>query len=375
MTNKPTLVCYSHPPISPGVQFIQTELFDLINVFKEEYDVYVVSRDKKTYDFYSDRYLPMHPEVKLIPAVENYDSKTYVPGMLKGMINKTLDKIDKVFVFSAGMEIVTPQAKLKECFESFKNGTLQEYVPIDCEGNNGQVYHEAEFLATVLEYNPQLYHRQVDYTEPRIDAVTGYPTKTLSYYATPSLKHHKFHDSELFFVSDRKEKVEKKWDFIFGWTVEVPERAYLSDFCFTHIEENAKFQLFVKDKYYSKYAPINTSLKSDTYYDLLRYSKFSLIAPSTNAEHLSLYRVYDDLAAYCIPIFMKSVQYWKGFNDEVNEYIKNNLVYDEDVCPSLNEFISKLDYDKIWNELMSIDFMQKNSDKQWIFDKILEEIV
>ena len=196
----------------------------------------------------------------------------------------------------------------------------------------------------------------------------------LSYYATPELSHYKFHDSELFFVSDLKDPVEKTMDFMFGFTVEIPERAYMTEFAKTHIEENDKFKLFIKDKYYSKYAPIDTTLQSDKYYDLLRYAKFSLVAPSTNPSQLSLYRVYDDLAARCIPLFMKNVQYWKGFEDDVNDYIKKNLIYDEDKWPKLNDFVATLDYDKIYSELMNLPSMKRNFDKDWIYGKILEEI-
>ena len=377
------IICYSHPPISPGVQFIHQELFHLINVFKTKYNVFVVSRSKECYDMYMERFAPQHPEVNFVPVPDDqYDetTQTYMYGKLRDNIEKaTSGRIDKAFVFSAGMTIVTPEEYIRDFYQLIDKGRSEHpwkgsykdfYVP----PQDWPTMHEAEFLHTVIRHKPKFYHRVVDYTEPRLDRATGYPMKLLSYYATPSLGHKKFHDSELFFVSDQKEKVEKNLDFLFGFTVEVPGRAYMTEFAFQHIKQTDKVKLCIKDKYYSKYAPINASMRSDKYYDLLRHAKFSLIAPSTNPTELSLYRVYDDLAAYCIPLFMRSVQYWKGFEDDMNEFIRKNLIYDEGKWPTLNDFIASLDHEKLYNEIMSLESMKKNSNKEWIYEKILEEI-
>ena len=375
--SKQNLVCYSHPPVSIGVQFIHRELFHLINVFKQKYNVFVVSRSQECFDFYQQRFAPLHPEVNFIPVPKNVDEEDwYTMGLLDDEIEKsTHGKIDKVFVFSAGMSAVTPENLIHFYYNMMKSNSLVHGNTIQLKKEIEQpTFYEAEFLYSTLKHNPKFYHRVVDYTEPHIDKATGYPTKLLSYYATPELNHNKFHDSELFFVSDIKEPVEKTLDFLFAFSVEIPERAYMTEFAKEHIEENEKFKLCIKDKYYSKYAPIDTTMQSDKYYDLLRYAKFSLVAPSTNPTELSLYRVYDDLAARCIPLFMKNVQYWKGFEDDVNEFIKNNLIYDEEKWPKLNDFIATLDYEKLYSDLMNIPSMKRNFDKEWIYNKILEEI-
>ena len=106
----------------------------------------------------------------------------------------------------------------------------------------------------------------------------------------------------------------------------------------------------------------------------MRHAKFSLIAPSTNPTELSLYRVYDDLAARCIPLFMKNVQYWKGFDADMIQFIQKHLIYDEETFPSLNDFIATLDYDKLFEEIMNLESMKKICNKEWIYTKILEEI-
>ena len=375
--NRQNLVCYSHPPVSIGVQFIHRELFHLINVFKQKYNVFVVSRSQECFDFYQERFAPLHPEVNFIRYPSNYDKDNFYTGGLLDLeiMTATRNKVDKVFVFSAGMSAVTPQDLMALYYRMFEIGDFKYGHTINLKREiEWPTFFEAEFLWSTIKYKPKFYHRVVDYTEPHIDEVTKYPMKLLSYYATPKLKHNKFFDSELFFVSDIKDPVEKTLDFLFAFSVEIPERAYMTEFAKTHIEENDKFKLCIKDKYYSKYAPIDTTMQSDKYYDLLRYAKFSLIAPSTNPNELSLYRVYDDLAARCIPLFMKNVQYWKGFEDDVNEFIKENLIYDEDRWPKLNDFIATLDYEKLYSELMNLPSMKRNFDKEWIYNQILEAI-
>ena len=263
--------------------------------------------------------------MKIIDAPDNIDSNgKYVVGLLDEKINKVVGgQVDKVFIFSAGMSAVTPEKLIADSYRKLSTGEIKSGDKLDLKKDIEQpTFYEAELLWSLFKHSPKFYHRMVDYTEPYLNRATGYPAKILSYYATPSLGHNKFHDSELFFVSDLKEPVEKTLDFLFAFSVEIPERAYMTEFAKAHIEENEKFRLCIKDKYYSKYSPIDTTMQSDKYYDLLRYAKFSLVAPSTNPTELSLYRVYDDLAARCIPLFMKNVQYWKGFEDDVNEFIK-----------------------------------------------------
>ena len=70
---------------------------------------------------------------------------------------------------------------------------------------------------------------------------------------------------------------------------------------------------------------------------------------------------------------MKSVQYWKGFDAEVNEFIKQNLVYDEEKFPVFNDFIATLDYEKLIERLLSFDMFKKFRDKSWMYAKILGE--
>ena len=371
--NKPKLVAYTHAPISPGIQGLHIMLFRLLEVLKQEHDVFVLCRSQECYDFYQQRFASQYPDIHVLPVPKNHDRTKYTFGVLEDMLDYEVGKVDKALWFWPGMKIATPEALLKDVYDGLCQGKYNEKT-VDFEKEADiPVVQQAEMLYSVIKHSPKFIYRVGDYTEPHIHEITNYPMKLLSYYPNKELGHTKIHDSELLHFIDPIPEAEKLYDFVFGYTVEIPERAYLSDFCFGHIHQNDKFKLFVKDKHFSKWAPINTQLSSDEYFDKLRYAKFSLIAPSTDPTELSLNRVYEDMTRRCVPIFMKNVQYWKGFDAEVNEFIKQNLVYDEEKFPVFNDFIATLDYEKLIERLLSFDMFKKFRDKSWLYAKILEE--
>lgn len=348
-------------------------LFKALEAFSKEYEIYVLCRTVQTYQFYQERFLSSQPYVNVISVPDNISNNEYQFGLVEAEINK-IGKIDKAFWFWPGMKIACPESRLKEAYDNLVSGKwLNQKIQI-ADDVDGSVVQQAEMLYSVIKQNPSFVYRVGDYTEPHIHELTGYPMKLLSYYPNSKLGHQKIHDAEWFHFSDKIEHTEKKYDFIFGYTVEIPERAYLSDFCFEHIVQNDKVKLFVKDKHFSKYAPINTQLASDKYFDLLRYSKFSLIAPSTDFTELSLNRVYEDLVRGCVPIFMRTVQYWMAFPEEICHFIKENLVYDEDKFKTLNEFIETLDYEKLYQQFMNFDLIKSYQDRDLLQNMLLKEI-
>ena len=378
MSKKETIVCYCQPPLSKGVQFIHNEMMSIVEVLRQKFQVAVVSRDRNVYEWHIKEHSRHFSDVVFVEyPKDNFDTEdqVYEYGMLSNEIKK-LGKIDRVLVFSAGMKIVTPEDILKEKYDEIARG---EHNTVCRKPEPFAICSEAEFLWTVIQDSPKFYNRVVDYTEADIGKVTGYPMKKFFYYVNDSLKEegfHKLHDSELFFCLDYEKfrGVEKTLDFMYGWTVEIPERAYLSDFCFTHIKQTDKVKLFCKDKYYSKYAPITTQLDSDEYYATVAQAKFSLIAPSTTTQNTPLFRIYEDIARSCIPLFMKTVNFRQCFNDDLYEFAKDNLVYDEDIEPDFNKFLSTLDYDKLLRGLYSLPSICKYLDKRWVMGKILEEL-
>lgn len=374
MDKKPTLIAYTHAPAtSPGVQGLHIMLFRLLEALEQEHDIYVLCRNEGCYDFYMKRFAAQHPNMKILPVPDNMDGQRYQLGLVEMMIDEKVGHIDKALWFWPGMSIVTPEARLKEVYDGLVDKSLAGKSISINDAVDGSVVQEAEMLYVVIKHNPKFIYRVGDYTEPHIERIINYPMKLLSYYPNEQLGHQKIHDSELLHFIDPIEDAPKTYDFIFGYTVEIPERAYLSDFCFSHIKQNDKFKLYVKDKHFSKYSPINTQLPSDEYFDKLRYAKFSLIAPSTDPTEVSVNRVYEDIARKCVPIFMKDVQYWKAFDDEVNELIRDNLVYDEDKFPFLNDFIATLDYEKLVNRFLDCKMIKQFHDKDWLYRKISEE--
>ena len=368
------------PSASPGVQGLHIMLFKILEAFEKEYNIFVLCRTKQTYEFYQQRFIPTQPNINLINIPDNIkidkNNKLYITGLISDEIEKSTNgKIDKVFWFWPGMKSVTPEERIKFIYDSFINHTINYGDKIEIKDEiDGSVVQQAEMLYTIIKHKPSFIYRVGDYTEPHLEKLINYPMKLVSYYPNKKLKHVKIHDAEWFHFSNVFEPVEKKYDFIFGYTVEIPERAYLSEFCFKHIKQNDKVKLFVKDKYFSKYSPINTQLASDKYFDLLRYSKFSLIAPSTDFTELSLNRVYEDLFRGCIPIFMRTVQYWMAFDNEINHFIKENLVYNEDIYPTLNEFIDTLNYNKLYQEFMSFSQIKLLQNKDKLYKLLISEI-
>lgn len=373
---KQNLIAYTHAPCSPGIKGLHIMLFKLLQCLEAEYNIYVLCRSRECYDYYMDVFHKQHPNMKIIEPVLNQIDTTYKFGMLEEQINNVVEgKIDKALWFWPGMSSVTPEELIKDVYDKLCVGTYRTGDVIQLEKEmDGPVVQQAEMLYSVIKHNPHFVYRVGDYTEPHIERIINYPMTLLSYYPNEELGHTKIHDSELLHFSEPIEEAEKKYDFIFGYTVEIPERAYLSDFCFEHIKQNDKVKLFVKDKHFSKYAPINTQLRSDEYFDLLRYAKFSLIAPSTDPAEVSVNRVYEDIARRCVPIFMKDVQYWKAFDDELNAFIRDNLVYDEDKYPYLNDFIDTLDHQKLVEGFLNCKMIKQFMTPGWLHDKVLEEV-
>lgn len=374
--SKKNLIAYIHAPCtSPNVQGLHMMLFKTLEAFSKKYNIFVLCRNKQTYQFYSEHYLQSQPYIKLVDVPVNVIGNSYQLGMVESEIDRAVDgKIDKVFWFFPGLKSVVPEERLREIYSGLCNGTLTGTTIKVKSQNDADVVQQAEMLYSVVKHKPSFIYRVGDYTEPHIENIVSYPMKLLSFYPSRKYHHQKIHDTEWFHFSEPLAQKEKLYDFVFGYTVEIPERAYLSDFCMKHVNQNEKVKLFVKDKHYSKYAPIDTQLPTDEYFKLIEQSKFSLIAPSTDATELSLNRVYEDISRRCLPIFMRSVQYWMAFDEELCHFIKENLVYDEDKFPTINAFISTLDYDKLLAQLFEFSQIKTLMNRELLLETLLKEI-
>lgn len=260
MNTKPNLIAYTHAPCSPGIKGLHIMLFKLLQCLEAEYNIYVLCRSRECYDYYNEVFKPIHPNMTIIEPVLNQIDCIYRVGLIDERINATVNgKIDKVLWFWPGMSSVTPEELIGDVYNKLVSEEYVSDMLIELEKeSDGVVVQQAEMLYSVIKHKPHFVYRVGDYTEPHIERVIDYPMTLLSYYPNESMTHSKIHDSELLHFSEPIEDAEKIYDFIFGYTVEIPERAYLSEFCFEHIKQNDKVKLFVKDKHFSKYAPINT---------------------------------------------------------------------------------------------------------------------
>ena len=105
MSKKETIVCYCQPPISKGVQFIHAEMFNIIKVLKTKFDVYVVARSHECYEWYLERFGKEHNDINFVEIPKNLEHSGYISGLLDKLITETIEHIDRVFIFSAGMSI------------------------------------------------------------------------------------------------------------------------------------------------------------------------------------------------------------------------------------------------------------------------------
>lgn len=129
-------------------------------------------------------------------------------------------------------------------------------------------------------------------------------------YAIPELDVEKFDAMQYFLKYERNTDLArlfnvdmqpyKQYDFTFGYTVITPDRNMDDDALIELI--NSKFNLpniFVKHKF----KEINTFVSRDIYMDYIKKSKYTLIIPSYDINHVSIIRIIEAVHNNCIPLF------------------------------------------------------------------------
>ena len=183
INKKQNLVCYCHAPVSPNVQGLHLSLFRLIEAFKKEYNVYVISRSLECYEFYMRRFKNEHPEINFVSVPNNISDNIYSIGILEQIIDNEIGHIDSAFWFSSGMSSVTSEKLMKNIYDDLKTKKLNHNSKIVIQNQvDSPVLYEAELLYSILKYNPVFNYRVVDYTEVPIHKITGYPMKLLCFY-------------------------------------------------------------------------------------------------------------------------------------------------------------------------------------------------
>lgn len=156
-------------------------------------------------------------------------------------------------------------------------------------------------------------------------------------------------------VSDACEKTK---DFVFAFTTIIKKRMWISEYVNNNIQQNEKFSLY-EVNYVTK---VDTGIEQNKYYEELDKTKFTLVAPATDAKRFSWFRFTEALAHRCIPLLLTNSNYEDAVDfynsDLLDVYKKYNLFIDKDVSININKFVESLDYSKIWKDIEQTSFMK-----------------
>ena len=143
----------------------------------------------------------------------------------------------------------------------------------------------------------------------------------------------------------------KKYDFVFGYTASIEtNRKYLSDFISNNVYENDKVLIFAKDKFIKR----NTIIKQKEYFDKIKMSKFSLVAPSNDKDSFSFSRMLECISNGCIPLILE------GCNIEI-------------IKEKVNDKINLINYDKTIKEILNLKLVKEFSNQELSKKKILKQ--
>lgn len=162
----------------------------------------------------------------------------------------------------------------------------------------------------------------------------------------------------------------KKYDFVFGYTASIEtDRKYLSDFISNNVYENDKVLIFAKDKFVKR----NNLIKQKEYFDKIKMSKFSLVAPSNDKDSFSFSRMLECISNGCIPLILEgcNIEIIKDNYIDLYEYIKNNLIVNLD--ENVNKKINLINYDKTIKEILNLKSVKEFSNQELSKKKILKQ--
>lgn len=169
------------------------------------------------------------------------------------------------------------------------------------------------------------------------------------------------------------DKKEKDIDFCFGYTASpITERKYLSDFVNNYIEENDKILIFCKDRFTGR----NNLINQKEYFEKIKRSKYSLVAPSNDKTAFSFSRLLECISNNCIPFILNdcNLEILKENYIELYDYfISNNLIIDYN--KNINEIIKNFDYNDLIQKINKLkcikDFSNENKMKQKIKENFI----
>ena len=179
-----------------------------------------------------------------------------------------------------------------------------------------QYIHIAAIIKAHREYNIPITEIMHDPQEASLSLIETEKYKVIPElyslkfnYSIPELGVDKF-DCMQYFLKNNKESsmselynnddMDKLYEFTFGYTVVTPDREINDDSLISLI--NSKFNspnIFLKHKF----KDINTFVPRSVYMQYIKQSKYTLIIPSYDVDHVSIIRIIEAIYNDCIPLF------------------------------------------------------------------------
>ena len=233
------------------------------------------------------------------------------------------------------------------------------YISTTFSSFSSHIYDVAIPLLLQKKYNFPIYQLINDFNETISPSKIPNNFHTLSYYPTSD----NMPSSYIFDYDTKLLNQPKTLTFSFAFSIIIKERTYLSDYI--HNNLNQTFDIIKYE--FNKYNPErNNPINQTDYYSILSRTKFTLIAPSTYPKRFSYLRFIEALQRKCIPILLEDSNYQdlKDFidSDLFQIYQKYNLflTYQDNI----NNKLSELNYDNIWNEIQNSDYFKKLIDTE-----------
>ena len=233
------------------------------------------------------------------------------------------------------------------------------YISTTFSSLSSHIYDVAIPLLLQKKHNFPIYQLINDFNETISPSKIPNNFHTLSYYPTSD----NMPSSHIFDYDTKLLNQPKTLTFSFAFSIIIKERTYLSDYI--HNNLNQTFDIIKYE--FNKYNPErNNPINQTDYYSVLSRTKFTLIAPSTYPKRFSYLRFIEALQRKCIPILLEDSNYQdlKDFidSDLFQIYQKYNLflTYQDNI----NNKLSELNYDNIWNEIQNSDYFKKLIDTE-----------
>jgi hypothetical protein len=129
-------------------------------------------------------------------------------------------------------------------------------------------------------------------------------------------------------------KIEKNIDFIFGYSISVKSRLYLAEASEKIKSQFNNSKVFIKNRF----EKINTLVSRDLYFEYLKRSRFTMIAPAYNKDTFSCFRFLEAIHFDCLPLVLSECSY-TDFREsyDIDKEIFNEILIKNYIIPEISE--------------------------------------